>query len=544
MREKLQTLPLTQLKELAKAQGIKGVTGMRKADLIDELCRLAEQEEIIKTAVAPPQLRQTGQTETRTESRGDRYGKTERSDRTEKAEHSDRYEKTDRSERMDRSEKTERYERGERNERFDRYEKNDRTEKSEQTNRGERQEYYSERGERVIRQMPGQQEPLSAQEVADLDSGIEANGILEVMPDGFGFIRCENFLPGDNDVYVAPSQIRRFNLKTGDIIVGNRRVKTAAEKFAALLYIRNVNGYPISVVERRPNFEDLTPVFPNQRLHMEVPGKSSTAMRIVDLLSPIGKGQRGMIVSPPKAGKTTLMKQVAQAVTTNHPDMHLIILLIDERPEEVTDIKESVVGDNVEVIYSTFDELPDRHKRVSEMVIERAKRLVEHGRDVIILLDSITRLARAYNLVVPPSGRTLSGGLDPAALHMPKRFFGAARNMREGGSLTILATALVDTGSRMDDVIYEEFKGTGNMELVLDRKLSEKRMFPAIDIPKSGTRREDLLLSPEELEAVDHMRKALNGMRSDEAVENILNMFSRTRSNKELIQMVKKTKLI
>ena len=458
MREKLQTLPLTQLKELAKAQGIKGVTGMRKADLIDELCRLAEQEEIIKTAVAPPQLRQTGQTETRTESRGDRYGKTERSDRTEKAERSDRYEKTDRSERMDRSEKTERYERGERNERFDRYEKNDRTEKSEQTNRGERQEYYSERGERVIRQMPRQQEPLSAQEVADLDSGIEANGILEVMPDGFGFIRCENFLPGDNDVYVAPSQIRRFNLKTGDIIVGNRRVKTAAEKFAALLYIRNVNGYPISVVERRPNFEDLTPVFPDQRLHMEVPGKSSTAMRIVDLLSPIGKGQRGMIVSPPKAGKTTLMKQVAQAVTTNHPDMHLIILLIDERPEEVTDIKESVVGDNVEVIYSTFDELPDRHKRVSEMVIERAKRLVEHGRDVIILLDSITRLARAYNLVVPPSGRTLSGGLDPAALHMPKRFFGAARNMREGGSLTILATALVDTGSRMDDVIYEEFK--------------------------------------------------------------------------------------
>lgn len=540
MREKLQTLPLTQLKELAKAQGIKGVTGMRKADLIDELCRLAEQEEIIKTAVAPPQLRQTGQTETRTESRGDRYGKTERSDRTEKAERSDRYEKTDRSERMDRSEKTERYERGERNERFDRYEKNDRTEKSEQTNRGERQEYYSELGERVIRQMSRQQEPLSAQEVADLDSGIEANGILEVMPDGFGFIRCENFLPGDNDVYVAPSQIRRFNLKTGDIIVGNRRVKTAAEKFAALLYIRNVNGYPISVVERRPNFEDLTPVFPNQRLHMEVPGKSSTAMRIVDLLSPIGKGQRGMIVSPPKAGKTTLMKQVAQAVTTNHPDMHLIILLIDERPEEVTDIKESVVGDNVEVIYSTFDELPDRHKRVSEMVIERAKRLVEHGRDVIILLDSITRLARAYNLVVPPSGRTLSGGLDPAALHMPKRFFGAARNMREGGSLTILATALVDTGSRMDDVIYEEFKGTGNMELVLDRKLSEKRIFPAVDILKSGTRRDDLLLTAEEAEAVDIIRKATNTLKPEESVEKILELFARTKNNWEFAESVKK----
>lgn len=551
MREKLQTLPLVQLKELAKAQGIKGVTGMRKADLIEELCRLAEQEEIIKTAVAPPQMRQAGQSEVRTENRNDRSGKTERSDRGEKTERSDRYERTERSERM---EKTDRYERADRSEKNDRYEKSDRGDRSERvektaektadraidrTDRGERQE-YSDRGERMIRQMPRQQEPLSAQEVADLDSGIEANGILEVMPDGFGFIRCENFLPGDNDVYVAPSQIRRFNLKTGDIIVGNRRVKTAAEKFAALLYIRNVNGYPISVVERRPNFEDLTPVFPNQRLHMEVPGKSSTAMRIVDLLSPIGKGQRGMIVSPPKAGKTTLMKQVAQAVTTNHPDMHLIILLIDERPEEVTDIKESVVGDNVEVIYSTFDELPDRHKRVSEMVIERAKRLVEHGRDVIILLDSITRLARAYNLVVPPSGRTLSGGLDPAALHMPKRFFGAARNMREGGSLTILATALVDTGSRMDDVIYEEFKGTGNMELVLDRKLSEKRIFPAVDILKSGTRRDDLLLTAEEAEAVDIIRKATNTLKPEEAVEKILELFSRTKNNWEFAESVKK----
>jgi|UniRef100_UPI0015AF29E4 transcription termination factor Rho len=551
MREKLQTLPLVQLKELAKAQGIKGVTGMRKADLIEELCRLAEQEEIIKTAVAPPQMRQAGQSEVRTENRNDRSGKTERSDRGEKTERSDRYERTERSERM---EKTDRYERADRSEKNDRYEKSDRGDRSERvektaektadraidrTDRGERQE-YSDRGERMIRQMPRQQEPLSAQEVADLDSGIEANGILEVMPDGFGFIRCENFLPGDNDVYVAPSQIRRFNLKTGDIIVGNRRVKTAAEKFAALLYIRNVNGYPISVVERRPNFEDLTPVFPNQRLHMEVPGKSSTAMRIVDLLSPIGKGQRGMIVSPPKAGKTTLMKQVAQAVTTNHPDMHLIILLIDERPEEVTDIKESVVGDNVEVIYSTFDELPDRHKRVSEMVIERAKRLVEHGRDVIILLDSITRLARAYNLVVPPSGRTLSGGLDPAALHMPKRFFGAARNMREGGSLTILATALVDTGSRMDDVIYEEFKGTGNMELVLDRKLSEKRIFPAVDILKSGTRRDDLLLTAEEAEAVDIIRKATNTLKPEEAVEKILELFARTKNNWEFAESVKK----
>ena len=315
-------------------------------------------------------------------------------------------------------------------------------------------------------------------EFQELDSGIEANGILEVMPDGFGFIRCENFLPGENDVYVAPSQIRRFNLKTGDIVRGSRRVKSATEKFAALLYINSVNGYPTSVVEKRPNFENLTPIFPNERLHLEYPGvKTSMAMRVMDLLSPIGKGQRGMIVSPPKAGKTTLLKQVATTITKNHPEMHLIILLIDERREEVTDIRETVTGENVEVIYSTFDELPERHKRVSEMVVERAKRLVEHGRDVMILLDSITRLARAYNLVVPPSGRTLSGGLDPAALHMPKRFFGAARNIREGGSLTILANrAVLRRASRMDDVyLRRNLTGTGNMELVLDRKLSEKR---------------------------------------------------------------------
>ena len=389
----------------------------------------------------------------------------------------------------------------------------------------------------------GDRDKQEIHDIDKLDSGETASGILEVLTEGFGFIRCENYLPGENDVYVSPSQIRRFNLKTGDILEGNTRIKTQQEKFSALLYLSKVNGIHPAIAAKRPNFEDLTPIFPNKRLSLET-GKTSTAMRIMDLMSPIGKGQRGMIVSPPKAGKTTLLKQVALSVRKNNPEVHMLILLIDERPEEVTDIKEAIEGANVEVIYSTFDELPEHHKRVSEMVIERAKRLVEHGKDVMILLDSITRLARAYNLTVAPSGRTLSGGLDPAALHMPKRFFGAARNMREGGSLTILATALVDTGSRMDDVVYEEFKGTGNMELVLDRKLSEKRMFPAIDIPKSGTRREDLLLSPEELEAVDHMRKALNGMRSDEAVENILNMFSRTRSNKELIQMVKKTKLI
>lgn len=380
-------------------------------------------------------------------------------------------------------------------------------------------------------------------DVEQLDSGKVANGILEVLPDGFGFIRCENYLPGENDIYVSPSQIRRFNLKTGDILTGNIRVKTQSEKFSALLYVTTINGLRPAEAMKRHNFEDLTPIFPNRRIALENE-QSTTAMRIMDLLSPIGKGQRGMIVSPPKAGKTTLLKEVALSVQKSEPDMYLLILLIDERPEEVTDIKEAIEGENVEVIHSTFDELPEHHKRVSEMVIERAKRLVEHGKDVMILLDSITRLARAYNLVVPPSGRTLSGGLDPAALHMPKRFFGAARNMREGGSLTILATALVETGSKMDDVVYEEFKGTGNMELVLDRKLQEKRVFPAIDIPKSGTRREDLLLSKEEQDAVYIIRRAMNGMKADDAVDNLLNMFSRTKDNAELVKMVNRQKFI
>lgn len=378
---------------------------------------------------------------------------------------------------------------------------------------------------------------------AALDSGEETEGILEVMPEGFGFIRCDNYMPGDHDIYVAPAKIRRFNLKTGDIVKGNMKVKSEREKFQALLYLTTVNGYTPDVAQKRTSFEDLVPIFPNERLRLERPG-ASVAMRVVDLISPIGKGQRGMIVSQPKAGKTTLLKEIAKSVTVNNPEMHLIILLIDERPEEVTDIKEAIEGDNVEVIYSTFDELPEHHKRVSEMVIERAKRLVEHGNDVMILLDSITRLARAYNVTVPPSGRTLSGGLDPVALHMPKRFFGAARNMRNGGSLTILATALVDTGSKMDDVVFEEFKGTGNMELVLDRKLSEKRIFPAIDIVKSGTRREDLLLDEDEQAAVDNMRKAFNGMRSDEAVENVLNMFAHTKSNKEFVNLVKKNRIL
>ena len=372
-----------------------------------------------------------------------------------------------------------------------------------------------------------------------LDSGSEANGILEVMAEGYGFIRSANYLPGDRDIYVSPVQIRKCCLKKGDVIGGPVRNKTQGEKFSALLFIRHVNGMLPSVAAKRKPFEELTPIFPNQRISLDETG-APVAIRIVDLLSPIGKGQRGMIVSPPKAGKTTLVKAIAKSISTRNRDMHLIVLLIDERPEEVTDIRESIEGENVEVIYSTFDELPDHHKRVSEMVIERAKRLVEHGKDVVILLDSITRLARAYNLTVPPSGRTLSGGLDPAALHMPKRFFGAARNMREGGSLTILATALVETGSRMDDVVFEEFKGTGNMELVLDRKLSEKRIFPAIDIAKSGTRREDLLLTPEEQEAVNLIHKALTSSKAEEFTDEILKLFARTKNNREFIEMVKK----
>lgn len=458
MRDRYETLPLIELKGLAKARGLKGVSTLKKSELIDVMVREDEKQQEQK-----------------------------------------------------------------------------------QQEQKEPSKVNSDRS-KTVKKRSESREDKPIMDMAQLDSGEKANGILEVLPDGYGFIRSENYLPGENDIYVSPSQIRRFNLKTGDILQGNIRVKSQAEKFSALLYVTSINGIHPEESKKRHNFEDMTPIFPEKRLVLERPG-GSTAMRIVDLISPIGQGQRGMIVSPPKAGKTTLLKDVAKSLLRNNPHMNLIILLIDERPEEVTDMKEAIVGENVEVIYSTFDELPEHHKRVSEMVIERAKRLVEHKEDVVILLDSITRLARAYNLTVPPSGRTLSGGLDPAALHMPKRFFGAARNMREGGSLTILATALVDTGSKMDDVVYEEFKGTGNMELVLDRKLQERRVFPAIDIVKSGTRREDLLLTKEEQEAVYHMRKALNGMRTDDAIEQILNMFSRTKTNQEFVHMIKKQKL-
>lgn len=552
-REKYESLPLSTLKALAKSRNMKGISTLRKEALIERMLE-EDQKENQKNMEEPAVLKEEKKTETVQDQNQEPQEKREYGMERQNRETSENgtarpYQRPRYVRREERSENGERQEYRPRAPRFNErrfqeprnYNQNNREEEQRQEPRQEAGQEMRQEPLRQEARPETRQEPR--QETSTLDSGQEACGILEVMPDGFGFIRSDNYMPGDSDVYVSPSQIRRFGLKTGDIIRGNTRVKSATEKFSALLYLKSVNNLPLDQIMRRGNFEDMTPVFPDERLRLERPG-GSMAMRIVDLVSPIGKGQRGMIVSPPKAGKTTLLKDAAKSILRNNPEMYLIILLIDERPEEVTDIKEAIQGSNVEVIYSTFDEQPEHHKRVSEMVIERAKRLVESKKDVTIFIDSITRLARAYNLTVPPSGRTLSGGLDPAALYMPKRFFGAARNMREGGSLTILATALVDTGSKMDDVVYEEFKGTGNMELVLDRKLQERRVFPAIDIAKSGTRREDLLLTPDEQEAVYNMRKALNGMKSEEAVENILNMFDRTRNNGELIQILKKQKIV
>lgn len=364
----------------------------------------------------------------------------------------------------------------------------------------------------------------------------DAEGVLEVLPDGYGFLRSNNYLSGSDDVYISQSQIRRFNLKTGDLVAGKTRKSKDGDKFQALLYVTAVNGEDPEKANFRTPFEELTPIYPNERITLEDPeNPKELATRLIDLISPIGKGQRGLIVAPPKAGKTILLKKIANSIAKNHPDIYLIVLLIDERPEEVTDMKRSIKGD---VVYSTFDELPENHTKVAEMVLERAQRLVEHGRDVVILMDSITRLARAYNLTIPPTGRSLSGGLDPGALHKPKRFFGSARNIEEGGSMTIIATALIDTGSRMDEVIYEEFKGTGNMEIHLDRRLSEKRIFPAVDIVRSGTRREELLLSQKELEGVYAIRKNLSEGRPDKVTELIINNLMRTNSNDEFLDLV------
>ena len=575
MREKYESLSLATLKELAKARGLRGISTLRKPALIERMLKEDEKEVQNVSSENPGAEPENSESEADAGAAVSESPAAPRAEESWTEEHQPRHQTRPYRQNSYAQENRGSYDNRKRNNWEDNSRKNytaqNDARRNTYNNNGQedsrraynsngqedcRKTYnsngqedsrrtYNSNGQedsRRIGNVPAEESGIST-ETAQLDSGEKANGILEVLPDGYGFIRCENYLPGDNDIYVSPAQIRRFNLKTGDILQGNIRIKTQGEKFSALLYVTSINGFHPSEGQRRYNFEDMTPIFPNERLQMERPG-GSVAMRIVDLISPIGKGQRGMIVSPPKAGKTTLLKDVAKSILRNNADMHLIILLIDERPEEVTDIREAIQGPNVEVIYSTFDELPEHHKRVSEMVVERARRLVEHKKDVTILLDSITRLARAYNLCVPPSGRTLSGGLDPAALHMPKRFFGAARNMREGGSLTILATALVDTGSKMDDVIYEEFKGTGNMELVLDRKLQEKRVFPAIDIQKSGTRREDLLLSREEQETVYNMRKALNSLKADEAVEQILNMFSRTRTNAEFVQTAKKQKFL
>ncbi len=373
---------------------------------------------------------------------------------------------------------------------------------------------------------------VSAQNgIEKLESDDPVEGVLEVLPDGYGFLRSDNYLSGPKDVYVSPSQIRRFNLKTGDKIKGKGRIPQQGEKFQALLYVQTVNGDSPEITSKRVPFEHLTPIFPDKRITLETtPRELST--RLIDLIAPIGMGQRGMIVSPPKAGKTILLKKIANAITANFPEMELIVLLVDERPEEVTDMQRSIKG---EVIYSTFDKLPEHHIKVAEMVLERAQRLVEQKKNVAILLDSITRLSRAYNLTIPPTGRTLSGGLDPGALHMPKRFFGSARNIEFGGSLTIIATALIETGSKMDDVIFEEFKGTGNMEIHLDRKLSEKRIFPAIDINKSGTRREELLLSQKELEAIWAIRKAMSNIGTAEVTEMLINRLTQTKTNEDFV---------
>ncbi len=591
MREKLKSFTLTQLRDIAKSAGLKGVTGLKKEELIERLVQLDEKMQAEKAAKADlnadkpagnsesaenkpaaktesSEKKSAAKTESPEDKPAEKSGDQEkkasdkrgRAPRKRKPEDASG-EKNDAGSLEKQSDQGERRQadagkndqaRGERRQPENRRQDQTRGErqqgdgqKSEQARserqQGEGQKQDQARGERTQNdgQKPDAQRTQRQDNAYVPQEGDEpAYGILEVMPEGYGFIRCDNYLPGESDVYVSPAQIRKFGLRTGDVLDGVKKAKSATEKFSPLIFLNTVNGYSLQDAMRRVAFENMTPIFPNQRIRMETSDEKNIAMRVMDLVSPVGKGQRGMIVSPPKAGKTTLLKSVAQSILFHNPDTHIIILLIDERPEEVTDMKEAIKGKNVEVIYSTFDEMPEHHARVSEMVIERARRLVEHKEDVVILLDSITRLARAYNQVIPPSGRTLSGGLDPAALHMPKRFFGAARNMREGGSLTILATALVETGSKMDDVVYEEFKGTGNMEMILDRKLSEKRIFPAVDLAKSGTRREDLLLSREELRAMEIARRALNGLKSDDAADRLLEEFKNTRSNAELVRNI------
>jgi len=468
---------LTELREMAKAMGIKSYYKLKKEELVKEILDMIEAARI---AQGIPKTEDKGLAETKEESKEEKIAVPQESKEIKPAE-----EETDAEE--------------------------------------DEEKELSEEAKRFL-------------ESKDVEKGGKADGILDIHPEGFGFLRSDNYLSGDRDIYISPSQIRRFNLRTGDRITGITRAAKEGEKFQALLYVQAVNGDDPETVIKRPDFEDLTPIYPKEKLIMECDPKDLST-RLIDLLAPIGKGQRGLIVSPPKAGKTILLKKIDNSITTNYPNIELIVLLIDERPEEVTDMKRSIKGD---VIYSTFDEMPEHHCKVAEIVLERAKRLVEQKKDVVVLLDSITRLARAYNLTIAPTGRTLSGGLDPGALYKPKKFFGAARNIEEGGSLTILATALVDTGSRMDDVIYEEFKGTGNMEIHLDRKLSEKRIFPAIDMNKSGTRREEDLLTPKEYESVLSMRKSLSSGNTAEVADIIINLMQKTKTNEEFVEFIRK----
>lgn len=532
-KEKYEALSLATLKDLAKSRGIKGLSGARKQDIIEAMLKKDEEDKNADKSKLKKQEVKVS------EEKKEVHTATEGNGKNKNFFNESKENEISKSNSMNHQNS---------NQKNSQFQSHNFKNTNYEMNTIRHQNYgvlggYATKAEAnaafdaMMRQtgkyfvpMPGLE---SMEEVEALSSGITADGILELMPEkDFGFIRCDNYLPGTDDVYVSNSYIRRYNLKTGDILSG--MTKKGNDKFRPLLYLTKVNNRPVSETATRANFEDLTPIFPNERIVLER-SDAPLSMRLIDLIAPIGKGQRGMIVSPPKAGKTTLLKDIAKSVIKNNKDIHLMILLIDERPEEVTDMKEAMANSNADIIYSTFDELPENHRRVSEMVLERAKRLVEHGLDVMILVDSITRLTRAYNLLVPTSGRTLSGGLDPSALYRPKRFFGAARNVKEGGSLTILATALVDTGSKMDDVVYEEFKGTGNMELVLDRKLSERRIFPAIDIQKSSTRREDLLMRRQELEAVNIMRRGLNSSRAEESVESIINLLNKTLTNSEFI---------
>lgn len=566
-KETYNQMQLTELKALAKERKLKGVSGVRKSQLIDILLQFDESNGAVS--------KETNKEEKKSEEKKPATRRTRSADKTSasKKENSERKPRT--SQNREQSEKhTENRGRHTRSGNDNRRQSLNNRKNSRLQNHSQSQQNHNQsqpdRADEVKRSdeevaaaevteaavstetSPKEAAREAAREQADIPRYKDAHpckGMLEVLPDGFGFLRGNGYTTDENDVYVSPSQIRRFRLRTGDMLTGETRKNNPTDKYGALLFMDSVNGKNPDINAKRTPFEKLTPIFPNERIRLEREGGSAAA-RIVDLVSPIGKGQRGMIVSQPKAGKTTLLKEVALSVMHNNPEIHLIILLIDERPEEVTDMKETIAKANldgsadVEVVASTFDETPENHKRISEMVIEHARRMVEDKKDVMILLDSITRLARAYNLTVPPSGRTLSGGLDPTALYMPKRFFGAARNMREGGSLTILATALVETGSRMDDVVFEEFKGTGNMELVLDRSLSERRVFPAIDLARSSTRRDDMLLTREEIVAMNIIRKGLSGMKSEEATETVLNLISRTKTNYEFCREIVRMRVI